>query len=148
VSNEIALHLIVAVLIATLVGETVCTLFLKWLVYISNAEIRDEHPHSVPPQVVGNFERLMAMVLVATSVDGTATILVGWTAAKLAANWQTMVQRELSGEKSRIFRARVFISLMTGTISLAIGVIAGLVLRNDFANFYSPIIGSLVTTKF
>src|SRR5262245_25436096 len=48
----------------------------------------------VPPMVTGIFERYLAFIVVAFSVEGAGTILLASMAAKLAANWQRQVMIE------------------------------------------------------
>jgi hypothetical protein len=77
----------------------------------------------VPPFILGTFERYLAFILVAAQVEGTATILVAWMAAKLAANWQRREEADYG------VRANTLIALMAGTLSLGIGVLGGLIAR-------------------
>lgn len=113
-------------LITYLVGDLGVDAFyhiVRWL-----SDDREKYPQAVPRWVVGAFERTMAFLLFLFAVDNAATVLIAWMAAKLAANWQ---RRDLTDNerKSLWIRKRTFIALMTGVLSLAVGVAGGSMAR-------------------
>jgi hypothetical protein len=71
----------------------------------------------------------MAFLLFLFAVEGAGTILGAWIVAKLAANWQRRELPKGEGEESRLIRARTFRGLMTGILSLGIGMAGGSLAR-------------------
>lgn len=71
---------------------------------------------------LGVFERLLTFFLVYYSVDETAVVLTAWVAAKMLLNWQ----RDPTGMPQEEWRTRGFIALMANVVSLAFGVMGGL----------------------
>jgi hypothetical protein len=90
-----------------------------------------ELPPSVPPWIVGTSERLLSFALFYFCVENRVTILALWIGAKLAANWQRRGGSQ-DTEPARQIRARTFIALMGGTVSVAIGAAAGAIARYYF----------------
>jgi hypothetical protein len=88
--------------------------FKEWL--IRKCGVR-KLPPSVPPWIIGAFERLVAFALVYFHVKDAPTILALWIGAKLAANWQRRDAGDKT-EEARQLRARTFIALMVGTVSV------------------------------
>ena len=78
----------------------------------------------VPGWIVGAFERLLAFTLFALQLEDGYTILIAWMAAKLASNRQRRPWPK-GVEDARQLRARTFIALMAGTLSLAFGILGG-----------------------
>jgi hypothetical protein len=87
----------------------------------------------VPPPLTGIFERYMAALLVVMGVGvaSLGTVLLAWMAAKIAANWQRRAGRGNTKEDQRV-RAYTLVALMSGTLSLGIGITAGLAARYSF----------------
>lgn len=77
--------------------------------------------------VTGLFERFWTFLLFAHGVpwQGAATILVAWMAAKLAINWHRPPYEGWEG-REREYRERAFVGLMAGALSIAFGVLGGL----------------------
>ncbi len=86
------------------------------------------HDQAVPVWITGTFERLLAFFLILlTDGQGAYAVLIAWMAAKLAANWPRWPLPKEDDEQLRKLRARTFIALMTGIVSLAFGVFGGLI---------------------
>jgi len=98
-----------------------------WVREESGLPTRDEDVVAVPHYIIGGFERLLAFFLVALNVSGAFTILVAWMAAKLAANWQRRATPGDDDKKDQEVRASTLIALMHGVLSLAFGVLGGLI---------------------
>ena len=92
--------------------------------------IWDKDEFDLDPSVTGIAERYFAFLLVLAFGLGTliGTVLIAWIGAKLVANWQRQ-PGEGQGWQDQIIRARTFVALITGTYSLAIGVLAGWIAR-------------------
>ena len=88
--------------------------------------IKDDH---VPVQIVGNFERLLAVILVAAHIPETYTVLALWLAAKLATSWQRLPIDSADEEANRQIRAGTLVALMAGIVSVGFGVVAGQLIR-------------------
>jgi hypothetical protein len=92
----------------------------------------------VPVWITGNFERLLAFVLVLFHIEGAYTLLALWLGAKLAASWHRLPSEPYGGteeddekrEYSRQIRARTLCALIAGIVSVLIGAFAGLVVRS------------------
>jgi hypothetical protein len=100
--------------------------FVSWL--RDETEVSKAEGVRVSPAIIGIFERYLAFILVVFNVDGTATILVAWMLAKLAANWQ---RRNMGGDEATnaAVRANTLIALMAGTASLLLGALGGVIAR-------------------
>jgi len=94
---------------------------VDWLLKRSNVGPLEK---GVPPWIVGMFERLLAFTIFLFHVKSAYTLLIAWMAAKLASNWQRRPWPE-GKDDGREIRANTFIALMAGTLSLALGVLAG-----------------------
>lgn len=96
----------------------------RW-VALKASDLPDNNPIS-SRILMGVFERLMTFFLVVSKVDPTAiaTVLVAWTGAKLASNWQ---RAPVTGKRGDYVRGRTLVALMAGTLSLAFGILGGLV---------------------
>jgi hypothetical protein len=77
------------------------------------------------PSVTGTIERLFFTVLVGFDVSGTATAMMVWTSAKMAANWLIVTK----DEKEQWKRQMAFSGLLGTMISLFIALIGGLIFR-------------------
>lgn len=88
----------------------------------------------VPPEFLGTFERLLAFALFFIDVSEAYTIMGAWIVVKLASNWQrrspekARVQTK-AGETEQEIITHSLIALMTGTVSVAIGAVAGVLAR-------------------
>ena len=101
---------------------------VRWL--RGQSRIAEERPAKdvgIPPWIVGSFERLLAFALIVFNVEGAYTILAAWLAAKLAASWHRFPVA--SDEAGRQVRAGTMVALITGVVSVGIGVVVGLLVR-------------------
>jgi hypothetical protein len=118
-----------------MLGHFIVVEFQRYLRLISRVPMkRRKRDESVPPCVVGTFERMLAFVLVAFAVTDTALFLTGWIGAKLASNWQRhpIGGKTVTREEERTIRAQSFIALLTGTMSLGFGALGGFIARSAF----------------
>jgi len=94
-------------------------------------------------RLLGLFERFFAFLVVIVFWDtkeAAALLLAGWMGAKLLSNWHRGPYDVSNGPDRRrrrsndidergeaVWRTRTFIALMTGVVSLGIGVLGGLI---------------------
>ena len=76
----------------------------------------------IPSSVTGTFERLLAFGLVYLCVPEAGTILAFWIGGKLASNWQRI-------RADRAARVQTMAALITGTVSVIVGAVAGAIVR-------------------
>jgi hypothetical protein len=62
--------------------------FSRWLGEKSRIKTRTVAEEGVPVWITGNFERLLAFLVVVFHVEGAYTLIALWLGAKLAASWQ------------------------------------------------------------
>jgi len=97
--------------------------FLGWLrVQGRVARHRTTREIGIPPSVTGTFERLLAFGLVYLGVPEAGTILAFWIGGKLASNWQRI-------QADRAARVQTMAALITGTVSVIVGAVAGAIAR-------------------
>lgn len=96
------------------------------------SRVKKPSPPRVPPEVTGIVERYLAFSVVALDLDSAGTILVAWMGAKLAANWQRQAMRKGSESYNRTMITHTMIALISGTISIALGALGGLIARCAF----------------
>ena len=96
--------------------------------------MRTAKEEGVPVWITGNFERLLAFLLVLFHVEGRFTLLALWLGAKLAASWHRLpTETEGDDEKGREHNRQVRSgthALIAGIVSVLIGASAGLVARS------------------
>ena len=74
----------------------------RWLGNKSRIDARTAKEEGVPVWITGNFERLLAFLLVLFHVEGAFTLLALWLGAKLAASWHRLpTETEGDDEKGR-----------------------------------------------
>lgn len=71
-------------------------------------------------------------MFLSTDVEQVGVILIAWTTAKLAANWQ---RRE---KADREVRARTLVALLTGILSLGFGILGGAIAKYGPAILLAP----------
>ena len=109
--------------------------FSRWLGNKSRIDARTAKEEGVPVWITGNFERLLAFLLVLFHVEGAFTLLALWLGAKLAASWhrlptETEGDDEKGREHNRQVRSGTLCALIAGIVSVLIGASAGLVVRS------------------
>jgi hypothetical protein len=77
------------------------------------------------PSITGSIERLFFTILVGFDVSGTATAMMVWIGAKMAANWLIVIKDEQEQWKRQV----AFTGLLGTMISLFIALIGGLICR-------------------
>lgn len=110
---------------------------IQWLRIQSRiAGTRAATEKGVPAWIGGGFERLLAYGFVLFQADTTltATVLIAWLGAKLAASWQR-VPIGANDEAGRQIRAGTLSALIAGIISVLIGVLVGLAVRHACEGF-------------
>jgi hypothetical protein len=84
---DVVLRWVIGLFVSLGVGWLVTYQFVRWV----RAHYRiEEHTGAaafVPPWLTGLVERLFFTVLIAFNISGTAVAMIGWIAAKMAANW-------------------------------------------------------------
>ena len=92
-------------------------------------ELRRPADAGVPVWIVGKLERHAAFALVVLKVAPTliVTLLLAWMGAKLAASWQRFPVK--SDKAGRDTRAGTLAALITGIVSVSLGVLVGLLTR-------------------
>jgi small-conductance mechanosensitive channel len=63
-------------------------------------------------------------------LDEAYTILLAWIVAKLASNWQRRSLDKIGPKLEREIRVQSLIALVAGTLSVAIGAVAGVFARS------------------
>jgi len=113
-----------------------------WIVRWLSGLPRKRNPKDVgvPPLIVGTFERILAYALFFLGLDEAYTILLAWIVAKLASNWQRRSLDKIGPKLEREIRVQSLIALMAGTLSVAIGAVAGVFARSH-PEWWSWIVG-------
>ena len=83
----------------------------------------------MPPFFTGMFERVLAYAVFFLGVPEAYTILGAWIVVKLASNWQRL-SMENDEVRNQTIITQSLIALMAGTLSVAIGAIAGALARS------------------
>jgi hypothetical protein len=114
-------------------GDSLVECFKGWLHRTSGLDKfkeEEEREIQVPPWLTGVFERYMTVALVVVGLDSASlgAVVLAWMGAKLAANWQRRVATDSTLDDEKV-RARTIVALMTGVLSLGIGIIAGALTR-------------------
>jgi len=108
--------------------------FSRWLGAKSRINERTAKEEGVPVWITGNFERLLAFLLILFHVEGAYAILALWLGAKLVASWQRLPIEPYGDhekqEYNRQIRAGTLCALIAGIVSVLIGAFAGLVVRS------------------
>jgi|SRR5215471_11634335 hypothetical protein len=106
----------------------------RWLRAKSRLKERSGKEEGVPVWITGNFERLLAFLLVLLHVEGAYTLIALWLGAKLAASWQRLPTEPYGDDEKREYnrqiRAGTLCALIAGIVSVLIGALMGLVIRN------------------
>jgi hypothetical protein len=97
-------------------------------------ETRLTKDEAVPVRFLGNFERVLAFILVFAHVEAAYALLAAWLGAKLAASWQRLKPKDDGPEEDRQIRAGTLVALIAGIISVGFGIVAGLIARCAFAH--------------
>jgi hypothetical protein len=125
--------LIVLAVVVLLLANWVVPALRDWL--WKESDIRDRElvkDDGVPVWFVGNFERILAVILVAAHVSEAYTVLAAWLAAKLATSWQRLPIDTGNEQRNRQIRAGTLVALIAGVISVSFGIVAGLLFRCAF----------------
>jgi hypothetical protein len=123
-----ALYIAIGLLILPLAHLPLRTM-LWWLRYASDVPPeREDKDVGVPPFIVGTFERVLAFGLALYGVHEALTLLAAWLGAKLAASWQRFEVK--TDEAGRRVRVGTLLALIAGVISVAIGYLAGALVRD------------------
>jgi hypothetical protein len=112
--------------------------FSRWLGTRSHIDARTAKEEGVPVWITGTFERLLAFFLVVLHVEGAYALIALWLGAKLAASWHRLPTEPYGDtqgddeqrEHNRQIRAGTLCALIAGIVSVLIGALAGLVVRN------------------
>jgi hypothetical protein len=75
------------------------------------------------PAITGSIERLFFTLLVGFNISGTATAMMVWAGAKMAANWAIVI----GGAQEQWKRQMAFTGLLGTMISLFFALIGGLI---------------------
>jgi hypothetical protein len=127
--------LIVFAGVVLLLANWVVPAFRNWLLNKSNISDPALIKHDgVPVWVVGNFERLLALVLVAAHVGEAYTVMAAWLGAKLATSWQRIPTDCRDEKLNRQIRAETLVALIAGVVSVAFGIVAGQLFRCAIAH--------------
>ena len=106
----------------------------RWLGTKSHLDERNAKEEGVPVWITGNFERLLAFFLVLLHVEGAFTLIALWLGAKLAASWHRLATEPYGDaekrEYNRQIRAGTLCALIAGIVSVLIGALVGLIIRN------------------
>lgn len=122
--------LIVLAVVVLLLANWLVPAFRDWLMKESDVSDPELVKHDrVPIWFVGNFERILAVILVAAHVSEAYTVLAAWLAAKLATSWQRLPIDTGDEERNRQIRAGTLVALIAGVISVSFGIVAGLLFR-------------------
>jgi hypothetical protein len=100
---------------------------------------RPSEEQGLPVWIVGSFERLSAFALGLFGVSNAPVILGAWLAAKLAASWGRYPDSAEASdfpnlpdrmELNRQVRVGHLVAVITGVVSVAIGLLTGLFIRH------------------
>ena len=86
----------------------------------------------IPPNLTGTIERILFTCLVAFNVSGWLAAMIGWMGVKMAANWNSAEAANFGTARDvtpREIISRRFSAIITGTASLTIAAIGGLIWR-------------------
>jgi len=125
--------LIVLAVLLLLLANWVVPAFRNWLWNESDISDRELVEHDgVPVWFVGNFERILAAILVWAHIPDAFTVLAAWLGAKLATSWQRIPVDSGDAKLNRQVRAGTLVALIAGVISVSFGVVAGLLFSCAF----------------
>lgn len=121
-------------LFSVLIGFLVTPLLQKGLESYARLPERDDSAEPIrriSPHITGTMERVLFACLVAFDVSGWLAAMIGWTVAKMAANWNSEQAAKFGAAEMspREIITRRFSALITGTASLTIAAFGGLIWR-------------------
>lgn len=133
--------LIAGSFVAIVFGLAFVKIFL-WFIQ-TFTKIRDDRarsrPDRFPAWVIGIIERSFFMLIVAFSISGAATAMIGWLALKLASNWNRPGWKSNDKENQSNLIANAFTTIMAGMVSMTFSLIGGLLISNpNFVGKFTP----------